>query len=92
MPGFDPKECLVGFGCFFTILVIQIGLCDVSTQIVARYIALMYPGRAIVQSWKNQSSSMTNLLNYEPVSFGSIKSHIASNFYFFKPLFDLRQF
>jgi len=21
-PGFDPKECLVGFGCFFTVLAI----------------------------------------------------------------------
>jgi len=52
-PGFDLRECLVGFGCFFTVLATLLGLCVcLSTQIVVRYIVLIYPGSCIVQSYE----------------------------------------
>jgi len=57
-PGFDPRECLVGFGCFFTVLAILLGLCDVSTQIVVRCIVLIYPGSCNVQSYETICSEV----------------------------------
>jgi len=47
------RECLVGFGCFFTVLATLLGLCVcLSTQIVVKYIVLIYPGSCIVQSYE----------------------------------------
>jgi len=57
-PGFDPRECIVRFGCFFTVVATLLGLCDVCTQIVVRYVVLIYPGSCNVQSFETICSEV----------------------------------